>query len=474
MVFNSLEFLVFLPLVAVLYFSLAARFRWLLLLVSSYCFYYYWNNWYLLLILFSTLVDFWAGIKIEGSSKQENKQFFLYCSMVLNLGMLFFFKYFNFFMTQVAFLGDTLGFPHTAVNHTMVLPLGISFYTFQTMSYSIDVYKGRIKAERHLGKYALYVSFFAQLAAGPIERSKKLLPQFHGRFQPDYQRIVEGLQLILWGFFKKVVIADRLGRYVQEVYQNPEIHQGPTIWIATWFFVFQIFCDFSAYSDMAIGSARILGIKLSYNFGYSPYFSTSFTQFWEKWHITLTAWVRDYLYMPLARRFRQPWQRPWLWFLVFLLIGLWHGANWTFIVWGGLNGLYLVIEDKLQSLLALQKRIIHPRIRSVLLGLLIFNLTALSAVFFVSNSIQEAFSVFQRARLWSSETIFLFGEISFVINLFFLACMEWIHYKMGTAQIFEYLSQRKSWQRWAFYLFALYAILFFGLPDRVSFIYFDF
>ena len=474
MIFNSLEFLFFLPVVAVLYFSLAARFRWLLLLASSYCFYYYWNNWYLVLILVSTLIDYWAGIKIDESNSKRRKWFFLQWSILLNLGLLFYFKYFNFFNAQIAIVAEWFGIPFTPASHDLTLPLGISFYTFQTMSYSIDVYKGRLKAERHLGRYALYVSFFAQLAAGPIERAGRLLKQFHGQHQFEYKRIREGLQLILWGFFKKIVIADRLSRYVQEVYQNPEAYQGPSIWIATWFFVFQIFCDFSAYSDIAIGTARILGINLSLNFGHSPYFSTSFTQFWEKWHITLTTWVRDYLYMPLARRYRKPWQRPWLWFFVFLIIGLWHGANWTFVVWGGLNGLYLVIENKLQVYPVMRSIGVPSIIRKIIYAILIFNLTAFSAVFFIADSIGDAFTLLGQSMIWSSDSIFLYGEVSFLANLFFLLFMELMHFKMKDVQIYQYLGKKNWLQRWAFYFFTVYAILFFGLPGQVEFIYFDF
>ncbi|MFT5165014.1 MAG: alginate O-acetyltransferase complex protein AlgI [Saprospiraceae bacterium] len=342
------------------------------------------------------------------------------------------------------------------------------------MSYSIDVYKGRIAAERHLGKYALYVSFFAQLVAGPIERAKHLLPQFSGRYRFDYQRIVEGLQLILWGFFKKIVIADRLSRYVQEVYQNPDVYQGVTIWIATTFFVFQIFCDFSAYSDIAIGTARILGIKLSLNFGHSPYFETSFIQFWEKWHITLTRWVRDYLYMPLARIFRKPWQRPWLWLLVFLLIGLWHGARWTFVVWGGLNGLYLVVENWMRRNNYRKQGYPVSRLRKCLSSLTIFSLTAFSAVFFVADSIPEAFTLLNGAVKGSSQSIFLFGEVSFFINLVLILFMEWMHHNMKEKQIYEYLGTKFAWQRWAFYVFMLEAILFLSLTEKVDFIYFNF
>lgn len=470
MVFNSLEFLVFLPLLAVLYFSIAPRWRWLLLLVSSYSFYYYWNNWYLLLILASTVIDYWAGIQIGKSDRQRVRKLWLYTSILLNVGLLVYFKYFNFFGEQLAGVAGWLGMGFEPPEHYLALPLGISFYTFQTLSYTIDVYKGRLPAERHFGKYALYVAFFAQLAAGPIERAKRLLPQFHGRFQWDYVRIREGLQLLLWGFFKKIAIADRLAQYVQEVYQHPEAHQGPTIWIATAFFVFQIFCDFSAYSDMAIGSARILGIRLSLNFGHSPYFSSSFTTFWEKWHITLTGWIRDYLYMPLARKYRQPWQRPWLWIFVFLVIGLWHGADWTFVVWGGLNGVYLAVESWLSQRGLLFKGVIGRWGGAVT----IFVLTGFSAVFFIAGSMQQAVLLLQRAVAGSSGTLFLFGEVSFYINLGLLLYMELLHYRMKGRQIYEYLAERPFWHRWAIYLVLLNAILFFGLPGEVEFIYFDF
>ncbi|MFT4664315.1 MAG: alginate O-acetyltransferase complex protein AlgI [Polaribacter sp.] len=475
MIFNSLEFLLFFPLVAAIYFGMAPRWRWLLLLIASYCFYSYWNNWYLLIILFSTLVDYTTGVQIEKTKNKKGKRMILYASIFLNLGMLFFFKYFNFFFDQIAQLADFFGTSFTGVEHSLALPLGISFFTFQTMSYSIDVYKGRIKAERHIGKYALYVSFFAQLAAGPIERAKSLLPQFHGKFKFDYKRVVEGLQLILWGFFKKLVIADRLSQYVQEVYQNPESYQGATIWLATAFFIIQIFCDFSAYSDMAIGTARILGIKLSLNFGHSPYFETSFTQFWEKWHITLTRWVRDYLYMPLARIFRKPWQRPWLWLVVFLLIGLWHGANWTFMVWGGLNGLYLVFENWWQ-----QKNILNNQglsdswLKKGASSVLVFSLTAFSAVFFVADSIPTAFTLLERSMTFSTQNIFLFGEWNFGINGLLILFLEWMHYKMKDQQIYEFLVGWNTFQRWPFYILTLNAILFLSYFSKVDFIYFDF
>lgn len=474
MIFNSLEFLLFLPLVAIMYFGLAARFRWLLLLLSSYFFYAYWNDWYLLLLLLSTGVSYSAAILIEKQDNKKRRRLVLSISIALSLGLLFFFKYFNFFSEQLLLLSDLLGFSYTSLQHSMSLPLGISFFTFQTISYSIDVYKGRMKAERHLGKYALYISFFAQLAAGPIERAKHLLPQFHGRFVFDYKRTVEGLQLILWGFFKKIVIADRLGRYVQEVYQNPELYQGSPIWIATAFFVFQIFCDFSAYSDIAIGSARIFGINLSLNFGNSPYFSSSFTQFWEKWHITLTRWVRDYIYMPLARVYRHDFQRPWLWLLVFLLIGLWHGANWTFVAWGGLNGFYLVVENKLRENQWLGDKLTSKTWWTYVAPLIVFALTAFSAVFFMAGSLTEAVNILQLSFGDTIGSVLLFGEVSFTINILAILFLEGIHYQMKDQSFYDYLGNKKLVSRWAFYVLLLNAILFLRLPEKLGFLYFDF
>jgi D-alanyl-lipoteichoic acid acyltransferase DltB (MBOAT superfamily) len=329
MLFQSIPYLIFFPLVALGYFAIQAKWRWIWILLASYFFYMYWNPWYTFLIIISTLTDYIAGIKIEDSSNDSVRKKYLYLSIFINLGLLFTFKYFDFFSAQVEVIGQLFSPDFHSIYLELLLPIGISFYTFQTISYTIDVYRSHIPAERHLGHFALYVNFFPQLVAGPIERAKDLLSQFHFNFKPEYQRVVEGLRLILWGFFKKLVIADHLGLLVTEVYGQPELYHGMAIWIAAYAFLFQLYCDFSAYQDIAVGSARILGINLSKNFEDRVYFSKSVTQFWRSWHMTLTRWLRDYIYIPLGGNRRGNWIRSRNVFIVLLAIGLWHGSCLT-------------------------------------------------------------------------------------------------------------------------------------------------
>lgn len=341
MLFNSLQFLLFLPVVVALYFATPHRFRWALLLLASYYFYAAWRPEYLLLIIASTLVDYLCALRMGRLESRRRRKKYLVLSLGSNLGLLFGFKYLTFFNESTRAVFDQLNIFYGVPTFEILLPVGISFYTFQTLSYTIDVYRGARPPERHLGIFALYVSFFPQLVAGPIERSTRLLPQFFQHHGFDAGRVQSGLRLILWGFFKKIVIADRLAVYVNAVYANPSAYDGPSLLLATYFFAFQIYCDFSAYSDIAIGSARVMGFELMQNFR-RPYFARSIQEFWQRWHISLSTWFRDYVYLPLGGN-RVP---TWRWYtnllLVFLVSGLWHGANWTFVVWGALHGTYLV------------------------------------------------------------------------------------------------------------------------------------
>lgn len=352
MSFISLSYLFFLPLISLVYFLLPHRFRWLLLLIASYFFYMCWNINYALLMLLSTVITYYSGYLMgkvpivdaaDTSNTKRYKKTILTVSLVSNLGILFFFKYFNFFNGLVgdvfARLHITLGFE----NLNILLPVGISFYTFQALSYSLDVYYGRTEPSTHFGKYALFVSFFPQLVAGPIERSWHLLPQFDKKMDFDYQRAKEGLALVLWGVFKKVVISDRLAVVVNSVYGDPSKYFGFEIIISTLFFAFQIYCDFSAYTDMARGSAKILGFNIMENFK-RPYFAASVPEFWRRWHISLTSWFRDYVYIPLGgnRVKMARWYANIM--IVFLLSGLWHGAAINFLVWGFLHGMFQLID----------------------------------------------------------------------------------------------------------------------------------
>ncbi|MBL4653211.1 MAG: MBOAT family protein, partial [Flavobacteriales bacterium] len=345
MLFNSIEFLLFFVAILFFYYALPHKYRWVLLLGGSYFFYGYWKASYLLLIMSSTILDFFIGQQIFLSSSKSVKKLLLYLSLATNLSVLILFKYFDFFITNISVLLSQANINCELYPLELILPIGISFYTFQTLSYSIDIYNGKIKQpEKHLGKFALFVSFFPQLVAGPIERASHLLPQFHKKQHFDYEQIKKGLTLMLWGFFKKIVIADRLAIFVNEIYGTPTEYHGLTLVTATIFFAFQINCDFSGYSDIAIGAARTMGFDLMKNFR-TPYFSASISEFWSRWHISLSTWFRDYVYIPLGGNRTVKWKWYYNLILTFLISGFWHGANWTFIIWGLLHGTLLVIQN---------------------------------------------------------------------------------------------------------------------------------
>src|SRR5260221_2992396 len=392
MTFNSLAFLCFFPLVTGLFFAVPHRFRWALLLAASCCFYMFFIPVYILILAFTILVDYFAGIFIENAG-QPARRWLLLASIVANVGALAFFKYSNFLIGNLNFLS---GWLHTGLDIPflkIVLPIGLSFHTFQAMSYTIEVYRGNQKAERHLGIYSLYVMFYPQLVAGPIERPQNLLHQFREEKRFDYQRVTDGLKLMAFGMFKKVVIADRLAQYVNLVYGHPADYRGVNYTIATLFFAFQIYFDFSGYSDIALGAARVMGFSLMKNFR-QPYFSKSIGEFWTRWHISLSTWFRDYIYIPLGgnRVSRAKLYRNLL--IVFVVSGLWHGANWTYVIWGGLNGLYLAIAMATQNV---RPRLAHvlgldrlPLVREWGAILCTFSLICLSWVFFRANTLHDA------------------------------------------------------------------------------------
>jgi D-alanyl-lipoteichoic acid acyltransferase DltB (MBOAT superfamily) len=416
--FNSWQFLVFFPLVAALYWVITTRFRHgflgissnalsrFLLFAASLFFYLCWNPVYLTLILFSVAVTWVSGILMEGRPR-EHKKLVLAASLVLNLAVLFFFKYYNFFAGTVNALfsgpGSRQGLP--ALN--VLLPVGISFYTFQALGYSIDVYRGTVAAERNFLTYGLFVTFFPQLVAGPIERSGSLLPQFKADHGFDYDRVTSGLRLAAWGMFKKVVVADRLAVYVNGVYGNPAVYPGCALVLATVFFTFQIYGDFSGYSDIASGTARVLGFNLMTNFR-SPYSSRSITEFWRRWHISLSTWLKDYIYIPLGGNRKGSLRQKLNLLITFLLSGLWHGAAWHFVFWGLLHGLFQIVERGLQGL-APQRDRPHPASspvpapnprapelppetsrRGILRLALTFILVSFTWIFFRANSMADA------------------------------------------------------------------------------------
>ncbi|MDD2216569.1 MAG: MBOAT family protein, partial [Eubacteriales bacterium] len=342
MLFNSFSFMLFFPIVVLLHFALPHKVRYLWLLVASYYFYMCWNPKYALLIAISTLITYTSGLLIGKESPKWLKKLWVFLSMSSNLAILFFFKYFDFFIENVNRILSYVGMELITPTFDVILPVGISFYTFQALSYTMDVYRGEIYTEKNLFKYALFVSFFPQLVAGPIERSKNLLVQISQRHYFDYERVKSGLLIMLWGFFMKLVIADRVAILVNTVYNDYTNYMGIPLILATIFFGIQIYCDFASYSAIAIGSAQVLGFRLMDNFK-QPYFSRSITEFWRRWHISLSTWFRDYLYIPLGGN-RKGTVRKYLHIMiVFLVSGLWHGANWTFVIWGFLHGAFQVI-----------------------------------------------------------------------------------------------------------------------------------
>ena len=358
MVFNSFEFLLFFPIVALLYFILPKKIRWIMLLAASYYFYLSWNIELIYLIVFTTAISYVSALIIEKTEKKGLKKLCLTVTLLVCLGVLFFYKYFDFLSGSVIDIANHFGAGWNKFSLDLILPVGISFYTFQTLSYVIDVYRGSIAAERHFGYYALYVSFFPQLVAGPIERPENLLPQLRAANQFNREDFVEGMRMMLVGFFKKVVVADLCATYVVAVYDDPAAATGLSVAVATVLFAFQIYGDFAGYTDIAIGCARVMGIRLMQNFNL-PYTSKSIKEFWGRWHISLSSWFKDYLYIPLGGSRCSEARHALNVLIVFLVSGLWHGASWHFVLWGGLHGLYQMIGILLKK----PRRALHEKLR---------------------------------------------------------------------------------------------------------------
>lgn len=390
MLFNSWEYIFYLAVVTALFFALPQRARVPFLLVASYYFYMQWDWKFAFLIGAVTLVNWEAGRRIADAASDRARKAWLWLAVAASLGVLFFFKYYNFFNESFRTLFEAAGLPYMVPYLPIILPVGISFFTFQALSYPLDVYRGDHGAERSLTRFAAYVVFFPQLVAGPIERASTLLDQFSQNHRFSIERLGLGAQLIVWGLFKKVVIADRLGIYVDEIYAAPELHGGSTLLLATYFFAVQIYCDFSAYSDIAIGSAWVLGFQLSRNFAL-PYLASSIADFWRRWHITLTTWFRSYVYYPLGgnRVSTVLWMRN-IW-VVFLVSGVWHGAAWTFVIWGALHAAYYVVQWAWNRVVPAPE---NPRWWASLLGIVVtFHAVVLAWVFFRAENVSDAWLV---------------------------------------------------------------------------------
>lgn len=478
MLFNSVSFILFFPVVVVAYFLIPYRYRWILLLAASYYFYMCWEIEYVLLIVISTVVDYFAALKMSKITEKRKRKPYLWLSILTNIGILFGFKYFNFFSDNVQAVFDVLNIKQSIPYFDVLLPVGISFYTFQTLSYTINVYQGKSEPERHFGIFAVYVSFFPQLVAGPIERAENLLPQFYKKFDFDYKRVTDGLKLMLWGFFKKMVIADNLALYVDEVYSHPEMYDSNAIILAAVFFAFQIYCDFSGYSDIAIGAAKVMGYDLMTNFN-RPYIAKTVTEFWRRWHISLSTWFRDYLYIPLGgnRVVKLRWYFNL--FVVFLVSGLWHGANWTFVVWGALHGLAIVYEVISRNQRRWMSEHVPSSIYSTISILLTFAFWTFSMVFFRAASLDDAIFVlenmFSRINLAQPAiAVSGFSRYNLLIAFASIGLMEWLQYRAVTPRIYDYFNRQPLLVRWTLYFVLFWSILAVGNFNTAKFIYFDF
>jgi len=469
MLFNSIDFAIFLPIVFILYWFVTnknLKLQNFLIVAASYLFYGWWDWRFLSLILFSTIVDYFVGRKLRIEENQIKRKFLLWTSILVNLGFLGFFKYYNFFLDTFINAFSFFGTEIKANSLNIILPVGISFYTFQTLSYSIDVYKRKLEPTKDFIAFAAFVSFFPQLVAGPIERAKNLLPQFYVKRTFAYKLFSEGVKLIIVGFFMKLVVADRAAIYVNAVYNNVDNHDGLSFIAATVLFAFQIYGDFAGYSLIAIGTARLFGFNLMTNFN-RPYFATSVSDFWKRWHISLSTWFRDYLYIPLGGN-RVIYPR-WLFniFITFLVSGLWHGANWTFVIWGALNGIYLIIEAVLFK--SDKKNIVNVFTTFVLI--------CFSWIFFRANHVNEAFYIL-KTILSNPGKLFIPGGADVVAPVYAIIAIAILLAaeikKEYFNNVFTLGGNKYAIVRWAFYSGIIFIILYMGVFNSSQFIYFQF
>ncbi len=478
MSFNSLEFAIFLPIVFIVYWAVPQRARWVVLLISSYYFYMSWNAAYVVLILFTTAVSYTAGWLIHRfSDNLRRKRRILAACIATCFAVLFVFKYFNFAVGSICGLVTFFGYPVHEVSLKLLLPVGISFYTFQTASYVIDVYRGTVPAEKHFGYYALFISFFPQLVAGPIERPGNLLPQLRQKNRRfDYNKAVDGLKLMTWGFYKKMAVADRIGPYVDVVFDNVHAHNGGALLIASLLFTIQIYCVFSGYSDIAIGTAKLLGIDLMTNFR-TPYFSGSIREFWGRWHISLSQWLRDYIYIPLGGNRKGRARQSINIMITFLASGLWHGAGWNFVLWGGMHGVGQVAENVI-----FPKGKCEKGIAKVLRTIGTFIFCSLAWIFFRCANISDAW--YAVTHLWAGVgrgyisaglSQMGLGRMSLGICMLAIMILVAVDYIISKKNVIETLKARPVVLRWTLYLALVLAVIFLSpVGGNGQFIYFQF
>lgn len=480
MLFNSIDFAIFLPVVFALYWwlnSYQLRLQNILVLLASYCFYAWWDWRFLSLIMISTLVDFELGKRLGKEVQVDKRKRLLWFSLVTNLGFLGFFKYFNFFQEQFTAAFSFFGQEIQGASLNIILPVGISFYTFQTLSYTIDIYRGKLEPSKDFFAFAAFVAFFPQLVAGPIERATNLLPQFERRRIFIYSKAVDGLRQILWGLFKKIVIADNCAEYANQIFNNSADQSGATLFLGAVFFAFQIYGDFSGYSDIAIGTARLFGIDLMKNFAF-PYFSRDIAEFWRRWHISLSTWFRDYLYIPLGGSRVGKLLQIRNVFIIFIVSGFWHGANWTFIVWGSLHALYflplMLTNRNRKNLDTVSNGRFLPSGPELVQMSITFGLTTLAWIFFRADNLSHALAylggIFQDLpSFYAFSSYWVFKKILAIIGLFIV--VEWL----GRQQAYAIEALPASrFLRWLIYLLIGFLIFTIGSFNETEFIYFAF
>ncbi len=478
MLFNSLNFAIFLPVVFTIYwfiFKKKLRAQNTLLLISSYFFYACWDWRFLFLLSFSTLLDYFTGFKMYYTENRNAKKFWFWLSISVNIGLLGVFKYYNFFAASFAVALANVGLQTNLLTIQVILPVGISFYTFHGLSYVIDIYKNKIKAEKNYIDYALFVSFFPLLVAGPIERATHLLPQLKKNRDFNFTKAVDGLRQILWGLFKKVVIANQCAIYANQIFNNSETYFGSTLVLGAIFFTFQIYGDFSGYSDIALGTARLFGIDLLKNFSF-PYFSRDIAEFWRRWHISLSTWFKDYLYIPLGGSKLGTFKQIINTFIIFMVSGFWHGANWTFIVWGFLNALYIIpsiiFGTNRLHLEAVAKGKILPSLKDFFAILFTFGLTVFAWIFFRAESLNHAIQFISRIFSYSLFSLPTVRPKMLVFLLFIFMVIEWLGREEQFA-IAKLGIKSPKIIKWGIYYCIILAIFYYS-GSQLQFIYFQF